>query len=136
MSEIKMMLEEEIKSQIEELESLENGSDEKASAIDDLTKLYKLKIEEEKIQMEFEEKRNRLNEDIESHEQEERFKKQQMDEQTKERYFRYGIAAAELILPLMFYASWMRKGFKFEETGTFTSRTFGGLINRFRPTKK
>ena len=25
---------------------------------------------------------------------------------------------------------------KFEETGTFTSSTFKGLINRFRPTKK
>lgn len=28
------------------------------------------------------------------------------------------------------------KGFKFEETGTYTSTTFRGLFNRFRPTKK
>ena len=136
MSEIKTRLEEEIRLQIEDLDSLENGSDEKASAIDDLVKLYKLKIEEEKIQLEFEDKRERLNEEIENHEQEERLKKRQMDEAVIDRYFKVGIAAAEIILPLLFYASWMKKGFKFEEEGTFTSTTFRGLFNRFRPTKK
>jgi len=30
----------------------------------------------------------------------------------------------------------IEKGFKFEETGTYTSQTFKNLINRFRPTKK
>ena len=60
----------------------------------------------------------------------------QLDEQVKDRYFRLGIAAAELLIPLMFYGIWMRKGFKFEETGTYTSTTFRGLFNRFRPTKK
>jgi len=54
----------------------------------------------------------------------------------KDRYFKLGIAAAELLIPLMFYGIWMRKGFKFEETGTYTSTTFRGLFNRFRPTKK
>ena len=48
---------------------------------------------------------------------------------------RIGIDAASLILPLIFYAYWMRVGLKFEETGTFTSTTFRGLFNRFRPTK-
>lgn len=51
-------------------------------------------------------------------------------------YFKVGIAAAELLIPLMFYGIWMWKGFKFEETGTYTSTTFRGLFNRFRPTKK
>lgn len=46
------------------------------------------------------------------------------------------IAAAEIVLPLVFYAAWMRKGFKFEETGTFTSTTFRGLFGKFKPTKK
>lgn len=60
----------------------------------------------------------------------------QTNEQMKDRYFKVGIAAAELLIPLMFYGIWMRKGFKFEETGTYTSTTFRGLFNRFRPTKK
>ena len=68
--------------------------------------------------------------------QDEHYKRSQLDEQVKDRYFRLGIAAAELLIPLMFYGIWMRKGFKFEETGTYTSTTFRGLFNRFRPTKK
>ena len=64
------------------------------------------------------------------------FKERQFAEQVKDRYFRVGIAAAELLIPLMCYGIWMNKGFKFEETGTFTSSTFKGLINRLRHTKK
>ena len=63
-------------------------------------------------------------------------KEQQLTEQTKERYFRFGAEAAGIILPLIFYATWMRKGFKFEESGTFTSTTFRGLFQKFKPTKK
>ena len=59
-----------------------------------------------------------------------------MAESVKDRYFRLGMAAAELVLPLMFYGVWMRRGFKFEQDGTFTSQTFRGLFSRFRPTKK
>ena len=68
--------------------------------------------------------------------QDDEIKRQQINETVKDRYFRVAIAGAELLIPLMFYGIWMRKGFKFEETGTYTSTTFKGLINRFRPTKK
>ena len=63
-------------------------------------------------------------------------KRTQISEQIKDRYFKVGIAAAELMIPLVFYGIWMNKGFKFEETGAYTSTTFKGLFNRFRPTKK
>ena len=115
---LKETLEEEIRCEIEELSTLEAGSEEKSKAIDGLTKLYKLKLDESDAAMRRRDERVRLS------------------EQTKDRYIRVGIAAAELVLPLLFYASWMRKGFKFEETNTFTSTTFRGLFNRFRPTKK
>lgn len=64
------------------------------------------------------------------------FRNAQLDEQVKARYFNLGIAAAELILPLAFYAVWMKRGFKFEETGAFTSTTFRNLFNQFKPKKK
>lgn len=128
-TEIKKMLEEEIKSEIENLATLKTGSDEHSSAVEDLAKLYKLKIEEDKTAIEYLEKAQSRKSDNE-------LKDAQLKETIKDRYFRIGIAAAELVLPLMFYATWMNKGFKFEETGTYTSRTFGGLINRFKPTKK
>ena len=69
-------------------------------------------------------------------EKDEQSRKEQLAEQRIDRYVRIGIAAAELMIPIMFYNIWMRKGFKFEETGSFTSTTFKGLINRFRPTRK
>ena len=78
----------------------------------------------------------RSEEKSENRKNDDEFKKNQLAEQVKDRYFKLGIAAAELVLPLMFYAVWMRRGFKFEENGTYTSTTFRGLFNRFRPTKK
>ena len=43
-----------------------------------------------------------------------------------------GVQAAGIILPIMFYGSWMKKGFEFEKTGTFTSNTFKSLIGKFK----
>ena len=123
------LLEEEIKAEIKLLGSLESGSQEHTTAVDSLTKLYKLKLEEDKNTYE------RLDK-IENREIDQESKTAQMAESVKDRYFRFGMAAAELVLPLMFYGVWMRRGFKFEQDGTFTSQTFRGLFSRFRPTKK
>lgn len=126
--EIKSLLEEEIDTQIRELSSLQAGSKEKSSAIDDLTKLYKLKIEETKTKWEINERYDNRDSDVQ-------LKKDQLVEQVRDRYFRLGIEGAGIVLPLIFYAVWMKRGFKFEENGTYTSTTFRGLFNRFRPTK-
>lgn len=123
------LLEEEIKAEIKRLGSLESGSQEHTTVVDSLTKLYKLKLEEDKNTYE------RLDK-IENREIDQESKTAQMAESVKDRYFRLGMAAAELVLPLMFYGVWMRRGFKFEQDGTFTSQTFRGLFSRFRPTKK
>lgn len=148
---IKELLNEEIAAEIQAISSLDSGSEKKSKAIEDLAKLYRLRIEESKNELDAEDKRSRrtleseasireheikqsqLDEQIKADEQ---FKSCQLNEQMKDRYFKVGIAAAELLIPLMFYGIWMRKGFKFEETGTYTSTTFRGLFNRFRPTKK
>jgi hypothetical protein len=127
--EIRKLLEEEIKAEIRDLSTLEPGSKEKSTAIEDLAKLYKLRIEETKNEWDFNEKYESRDSDIQ-------FKKDQLEEQVKDRYFRFGVEVAGIILPLIFYAIWMKRGFKFEETGTYTSTTFRGLFNRFKPTKK
>lgn len=151
---LKDLLSEEIKTQIQDLSKLNPGSAEKSKAVDDLATLYKLKIDETKMELDFDErqarrkmdKENRLKDDAIKEQQlkdensvrerDELIRKDQLVEQVKDRYIRLGIAAAEIILPLIFYSKWMKKGFKFEETGTFTSTTFRGLFNRFKPTKK
>ena len=61
--------------------------------------------------------------------------KQQAKENMIDRCLRTGVAVAELVLPLAFYRTWMKRGFEFETTGSFTSTTFKNLLNRFRPTK-
>lgn len=151
---IKELLNEEIAAEIQAISSLDSGSEEKSKAIEDLAKLYRLRIEETKSELDAEDKRSRrtleseanvreneikksqLDEQIKADVQDEQYKRSQLDEQVKDRYFKLGIAAAELLIPIMFYGIWMRKGFEFEETGTYTSTTFRGLFNRFRPTKK
>lgn len=133
---IEELLNEEIAAEIQALSGLNSGSKEKSTAIDDLTKLYKLRIEENKSIWDADEKYNRRVMEDEANTRDDEVKRTQIAEQVKDRYFRVGIAAAELMIPLMFYGIWMKKGFKFEETGTITSSTFKGLISRFRPTKK
>ena len=131
-NEIKDLLEDEIKTEIENLASLEPGSDKHASAVKSLTELYKLNIEETENERSFVSKCD--HELVE--EREMQLKTEQLREQKLDRYFRLVIEAAGLVLPLVFYGIWMRKGFKFEETGTFTSTTFRGLFNKFKPTKR
>lgn len=151
---LKDLLSEEIKTEIQGLSELSPGSTEHSKAVDNLATLYKLKIEETKMELDFDEKEKRrkmdeknrqkddalkeqqLKDENLARERDELIRKEQMTEQGKDRYIRLGIAAAEIILPLVFYSKWMKKGFKFEETGTFTSTTFRGLFNRFKPTKK
>lgn len=141
---IKELLNDAIEAEILGIGPLPVASAEKGAAIDDLVKLYKLRIEETKNEMDFSEKREARIMDIDEkkaarfmdYESHGRDKQEELSEKVKDRYFDTGLAMAEIILPLIFYATWMKRGFKFEETGTFTSATFKGLTNRFKPTKK
>lgn len=140
---IRQALADEILSQLNNLSTLDLGSKEQQTAVENVTKLYRLGLEDVKVDTDYDDKVRRREMD-EQHEQneldkqtrEEQFKKDQLAEQIKDRYFKLGIGVAEIVLPLIFYATWMKRGFKFEETGTYTSTTFRGLFNRFRPTKK
>ena len=130
------LLNEEISTQLQALSGLDAGSNEKSTAIDDVVALYKLRIDELKIENEATDKRENRENIEKSNSREDEFKQKQIEEQNKDRYIRIGIAAAELIVPLMFYGVWMKRGFMFEEHGAFTSTTFRGLFSRFKQTKK
>ena len=45
------------------------------------------------------------------------------------------VDGATILVPIIFYNVWMKKGFTFEETGTYTSNTFKNLFSKFKPTK-
>lgn len=126
---IRELLSEEIASEIKGLSQFDPGSKEHSDAVDNLTKLYRLRIDETKNEMEYREQVDRNTYD-------EQFRRFQFHSEEIGRYIRLGLDAAGIILPLMFYAAWMRQGFEFEKEGTFTSQTFRGLFNKFRPTGK
>ena len=134
--EIKKELEKEILKEIQDLSTLESGSKEKGSAIENLATLYKLNIEELKIEHEAMEKAFDRGSADETSARDLKLKQQMLDESIKDRYFKLGLDVAGLIVPIIFYGIWMGRGLKFEETGTFTSMTFRGLFNRFKPTQK
>lgn len=66
---------------------------------------------------------------------EEELQNRQARDQVIDRCVGTCLEVGKLVLPLMCYGIWMNRGFKFEETGAFTSTTFKNLLNRFRPTK-
>lgn len=129
MDKVREKLEEELGAELDRLASLTANTQDTNDAIDNIVALYKLKLEEDKIALE------RVEKEVDR-EIEDKIKTQQLKESVKDRYFRTGVAVAEITLPLIFYGIWLGVGFKFEEENTFTSKVFQSLYNRFRPTKK
>lgn len=141
--EIRQALADEVLSQLNDLGNLASGSKEQQTAVENVTKLYRLGLEDIKTGDDYDERLYRRDVDArrEENEQnrqisEEQFKKDQLAEQKKDRYFRIGIEVAGIVLPLMFYACWIDRGYTLETDGTYTSKTLMNLLNKFRPTKK
>lgn len=110
---IKRLLCDEIENEIKQLKNLDPGSEEYSKVVEGLAKLYELKLAED----------DKSNE------------KERTDKESKSKFIQYGIDIAGIVLPLAFYGVWMKKGLKFEQTGTFTSSTFRGLLQKFKTTK-
>lgn len=113
---VNQLLEDTIRDQLEYILGDDDSSN-RAKDIEALEKLYKLRIEEDKVNTE--RKANDAARKVEA----------------RDRKIRLGVDIASIILPLLFYGQWMRMGFLFEEKHTFTSTTFRSLFNKFRPTK-
>lgn len=126
---IRDLLEEEIRAEIQGLAKLNPGEKAHSDAVDSVAKIYKLRIEELASEREF----MRKSDETTNQEIELRFKEAQLREQTKDRYARLGADLARVVLPLLFYAAFINKGYKFEETGVVTSQTLRGLLSKFKP---
>ncbi len=122
--ESRRLLEEAIKSAFEYLQTLDPGSDEYTAAVENLNKLYKQKLEEDKNDIEWEDNKNRRESD-------DNYRRAQMKEMVKDRWFKAALAGSELA----FYATWMVLGLNFEKTGSFLTQTFRNFISRFKPMK-
>lgn len=126
----------EILDKLNGLSELEAGTKEYQMALDNVVKLYRLGLDDARIENDANDKYYRNELESQKHEDELKNREQQAEEQKKDQLIKYGFEGAKILLPMIFYGIWMRRGFKFEETGTFTSTTFRGLFNRFRPTDK
>ena len=109
----------------------------KTESVSDVINLCKAMIEDDKVKLDNEEKIKKRETDErtlkEARESDEKFKEQQEKNQKIDRRIKYGLDAASIGLPLLFYGIWLRQGFRFEETGTYTSQTFRSLFGRFSP---
>lgn len=101
----KTWLDEMIEKEVEAINESPEPSDERSQRLDDLDKMMRMKTEEKKSKRGLIETGAKLTLD--------------------------GLAIAA---PLAFYNVWMKRGFEFEKEGTFTSQTFKGLVNKFKPT--
>lgn len=106
--EAKKLLDERIKTDIEGLCVMEPGSEERQKEVENLTKLYKLQIEEEKNEREIEEARKKTNIDK----------------------VKTGAEIGLGVLNIGALCYWMCKTFKFEETGSITSAAGRGVFNK------
>ena len=104
-------LDNEIEDLLSYIESLNPETEEYKKVRENLENLYKLKIEEEK--------------NINDRNDNKIFK-----------FLGYGIEIGGIVLPLVFYGKWMKTGFKFEETGTYCSKTFMNLQKFFSPKRR
>lgn len=119
------LLEEEIGNELENLKILKPGSEDHQRAVDSLAVLFKIKQDE----LESDNKAEDVN--LRTEEMEIKAK-----EQKKDRIVKIALETAGIVVPVIFYGIWMKKGFMFEKDGTITSSTFKGLIRFFKPTKK
>ena len=141
------MLDEQIKAELGGLSGLAVGSKEHTEAIEGLAKLYRLRIDDSKAAMEYNKeiddenfRRDQMGQEKTQHqeqvEREEQSRKEQLAEQKKDRYIKIGIAAAELMVPLVFFAKIYQMGYDLEKDGTFTVQTLKNLIRFVKPTKR
>lgn len=141
------MLDEQIKAEFGGLSGLAVGSKEHTEAIEGLAKLYRLRIDDSKAAMEYNKeiddddfRKKQMEQEEKFHneqaERDEQSRKEQLAEQKKDRYIRIGIAAAELMVPLVFFAKIYQMGYDLEKDGTFTVQTLKNLVRFVKPTKR
>ena len=101
------LLEKEIEKVFGIMEEVDPNSDDYQALLETLDKLYRLNIDEFSIRVEEEKNRN----------------------DNKVKIIIEGVAIGTT---LVFNMVWMRKGFRFEETGAYSSTTYRYLIDKFK----
>ena len=130
MEELKEIVIDEIKSEIENLKNLQAGSDEKSKAIESINSLYKTVVEDSKSELDYQIRNRQLNLDTDKVDNEWTVSTNDMKERVKDRYWKAALEAAGIGVPALIYVICYCKGLEFEKTGTVTSSFFKSLVGK------
>lgn len=125
MDEVRTMLDEEYKKTLREVSEAKLDSEESRWALTKLNELHEQRINELNAMSESKTKEREL-----------RIKEMQLNDGKKDRLIKVVFDALGLAVPLGFSSYWMAKGLKFEESGSFTSRTGQWIRNNLNLFKK
>ena len=119
---------------IDELDSLDIGSEEHSRGTEDVTKLYKLIQDDEKQEWSIEESEIKANEDDKKYERE--LEKEKRD--AKRSWIQFGITTTIAVLTTigtnLAFKHRYHEGLEFEKTGTYTAKGGAQMIQRmFKP---
>lgn len=113
---------------------------ERKEIIDNLSTLYRLKLDETRLDGEYERDLHKFEFDRKQYEDDKAFKedeKRYRDNQAREdkidKYIEFGIKGGTTLLMIIAYDIWYRRGLRFEETGTVSTRMTQNLIGKLIP---
>ena len=135
---INELFDEIVKSELENLKDLLKSPEEKRTTVEYLVKLNNIQTERKEVkrkETELELKHLELEDKIEVQTDDKAYKEVLVKREMLQTFVKGGIEVFGVVAPIMFYSAWMKRGLRFEETGTYTSQTFKGLFGKFKPTK-
>lgn len=122
------LLDEEICKRIEDLKTIEAGTEQDKVAVDCVTKLMDRKIEMEKVELEYDER-------AESRETDAELKVKQMEDEKKDRWIKAILTGLSIGIPACLTYWGTVKSFEFEKEGTITTIMGRGFIQKLLPKK-
>ena len=126
--EINVLLNEEIVDEFKQLKGIDVGTDEYKTTVEGLTKLMDRAIEIEKLEHEQVDKQHLA-------ELEEKLRDEQQKREERDRWIRFGMDVAGLVIPVAITIWGTVKSFEFEREGTITTIMGRGFINKLLPKK-
>ena len=120
---VEKQLNEEIRSELDELKGCELGTEKYKTTVDGITKLMDRAIELEKVGLEAEDKRRK-------NEMDERLRLEEMKKEQKDRFVKNAISVAGILIPSVITIWGTIASFQFEEEGTVTTLIGKGFVNK------
>lgn len=136
-------LAEQINAQLQDLSNYKPGTEEYKSCLEGINKLYRIAIDDETAEIDLgekvmarEDKERQHKREISEKEKSRELNEKQIKKELIHKYVATAITAGVGLISIICNVILIRKGFKFEETGTFTSTTFRNLFNKLNIFKK